>query len=65
MQGPPLEVCQIDLSGTMTTNGVRDIDIDIQGAKAMVVRRTGGVMGEVGATVDLVDGVLFGYLQGP
>lgn len=63
--GPPLEACQIDLSGAMTTNGVRDIDIDIQGAKAMVVRRTGGVMGEVGATVDLVDGVLFGDLQGP
>ena len=56
------EGCQIDLSKMMATDEVGYIDINIQGSKEMVIRRTGGVMGEVGATIELVDGVFFGSL---
>jgi hypothetical protein len=62
-RGESKEVEQIELSDLTSSENNGRINIDIEGATAIVFHRTGGVMGEVGATIDVVDGVLFGVAQ--
>jgi len=51
---------RIDLADIAGIDASHAIEVQIDGASVIAIRRTGGAIGEVGATVDLVDGVLFG-----